>query len=613
MINGWYRVLNIIGHGSFGAVYEAEVIARSAIHIALKETIHPDHLSIFQTEFAALRQIKHENLPRYRDVFEAEGRGYLVMDFVPGQSLYDIIRSQAGPVLERLVISYGTQICDVLEHLHGQNPPILHRDIKPHNIRLTPEGLIKLVDFGMVKLGVDSTEREFTRGGSLPYAPLEQWIGGTDQRSDIYSLGATLYHLLTGRAPVPPARRQGVTPDPLVHPRELNPRLSPLLAESVLAAMRLDRTRRYQSAADLRSDLLDAAQQSRGTNPVTSIPGVRQPGTTPLSTPLVYVAPPPAAISRAAIAPRPGFAPAVTAALADTLAPVGRLMGHSHPVRAMAWGARSGILATGGGDGRIVLWSGRGQLRQERALTAGASDVFGLAWRPDDQILASAGRDQAIQLWRPGTGGRRDVWTAHTGAVYALAWSPCGTYIASAGWDKTVRIWRADDRSLNAVCTGHHHNVVCLCWSPDSTALASGSLDGTVRIWEVTRGDTLTVLSTEQRAVTDIAWSPNGDLIATGGADSTIRLWRLSGMLVETLRHHQAAVSSVQWGLGGASLVGGYADGSLNLWHLSGSSAAAHIRAHSARVNALAWSPDGGTLASASDDQRVLLWQLAKP
>ncbi|NTV64750.1 MAG: protein kinase, partial [Oscillochloris sp.] len=271
-----YRIVRLIGHGGFGAVYEVEVVSRPGIRVTLKETFEPDSLATFEKEFAVLRDLRHDNLPRYFEVFEAGGSGFLVMELVPGQSLEDVLRKQSGPVLEKLVLHYADQLCDVLGYLHNQNPPIMHRDVKPANIRLTPEGLIKLVDFGLFKQGTQTTRTERHRAGSLAYAPLEQWTGGTDQRSDIYSLGATLYHLLTGRVPPAAGARSSTASDPLTPPRQVNPRISPLLETTILTAMNLDRAQRFPSIAALHTEVGRSAQAARGTTPL-ALPRIAPP------------------------------------------------------------------------------------------------------------------------------------------------------------------------------------------------------------------------------------------------------------------------------------------------------------------------------------------------
>jgi len=154
---GAYCIVGVIGHGGFGAVYLAEDAQHPGRRIALKETFNPDQIQSYQAEFAVLAQLQHPNLPRYYNVFEADGNGYLVMEYVPGQSLEEVLNKQGGPLLETQVMGYLLQICDALACLHSHNPPIIHRDIKPANVRLTPEGLIKLVDFGLVKEGSGAT------------------------------------------------------------------------------------------------------------------------------------------------------------------------------------------------------------------------------------------------------------------------------------------------------------------------------------------------------------------------------------------------------------------------------------------------------------------------
>ncbi len=252
MVNG-YRVVRLIGHGGFGAVYEARNPEPDPPTIALKETFNPDSITSFAGEFAVLRHLHHDNLPHYYATFIANENGYLVMELIPGQSLQEIQAQTADRRLrESQVLGYAVQLCGVLTYLHTQSPLILHRDIKPDNIRLTPDGLIKLVDFGLLKQGTDTTASS-RRGLTMAYAPIEQYGSGhgggpTDARSDIYSLGATLYHLLTGEAPLPAAQRIAAGDDPLPAPQSLNPRITPHVNQAIMTAMALTRDKRFATA-----------------------------------------------------------------------------------------------------------------------------------------------------------------------------------------------------------------------------------------------------------------------------------------------------------------------------------------------------------------------------
>jgi serine/threonine-protein kinase len=200
----------------------------------------------FQREATILARLDHPNLPKVSDFFIAGGREYLVMDFVPGKDLRMLMleaRKRGEFLSEREVLGWASQLADALSYLHNQDPPILHRDIKPSNLKLTPNGVLKLVDFGLVKL-LTSDEVTITilqgRGTAL-YTPLEQYggdTGHTDARSDVYAFGATLYHLLTNQRPVE-ARELFLHPDALIPPREFNPNISQRTERAILWAMSL--------------------------------------------------------------------------------------------------------------------------------------------------------------------------------------------------------------------------------------------------------------------------------------------------------------------------------------------------------------------------------------
>ncbi|MGB0384578.1 MAG: right-handed parallel beta-helix repeat-containing protein [Ardenticatenaceae bacterium] len=256
-----YRIVRMIGHGAFGAVYEAEDTQDGNRRVALKETLKSNRIQSFREEFKVLQGLRHDHLPRYYDMFEATGRGYLVMELIPGQDLKEVLDKKKQPLLEGQVLGYALQLCKALSYLHNQNPVILHRDIKPANIRLTPDGLIKLVDFGLLKVGKQTTHR-WRRGWTPAYAPIEQqWGGGTDPRSDLYSLGATLYHLLTNRVPLSALKRMASSPDPLRSPSELNSIVSQHVADAIMKAMAVDAQDRYADVARMRHALVTVGAQ----------------------------------------------------------------------------------------------------------------------------------------------------------------------------------------------------------------------------------------------------------------------------------------------------------------------------------------------------------------
>jgi serine/threonine-protein kinase len=267
-----YVIKQIIGRGGMGSIYLAEDNRLSGRMCALKEVVHGQELTDdikaqgreqFYQEASVLARLDHPNLPKVSDYFTEHDRDYLVMDFVPGQDLKSLMeqaRKEERYIALDEALQWSSQIMDALAYLHAQDPPVIHRDIKPSNLKLTPNGLIKLVDFGLVKQMVpdEMTITVIQGRGTANYTPLEQYggdTGHTDPRSDIYALGATLYHLLTNVAPIE-AKQRFLNPNALVPPNQLNPSISPVIEQSLLWAMELHPDERPDDIETLRSALL---------------------------------------------------------------------------------------------------------------------------------------------------------------------------------------------------------------------------------------------------------------------------------------------------------------------------------------------------------------------
>jgi len=287
-----YKIRRIIGQGGMGSIYLADDIRLEGRQCALKEVEHdrslpPEMLrqarDQFLREATVLARLDHPNLPKVSDFFSIGGRDYLIMDFVPGKDLRTLMtESRQGSVFlpEEEVLAWAAQLCDALAYMHSQDPQILHRDIKPSNLKLTPNGVLKLVDFGLVKiLASDEMTVTIIQGrGTALYTPLEQYggdIGHTDARSDIYSFGATLYHLLTNHPPVE-ARERFLHPESLVAMRQLNPEISARTERAVAYAMNLHPDERPQNIEAFKEILL-------GSRPLPTTIGRRNVATRPMT------------------------------------------------------------------------------------------------------------------------------------------------------------------------------------------------------------------------------------------------------------------------------------------------------------------------------------------
>ncbi len=272
MVGERYRVVKLMGQGGMGAVYRAWD-TRLNRPVALKEMIPQSNLDAdmlaqlrqqFQQEAQVLATLVHPSLVRVTDYFSWGENEYLVMDFVEGENLAARI-GREGPQSESQVVVWAKQLLDALSYCHGRG--VIHRDIKPQNIIITPEDRAVLVDFGLVKLWNpnDPRTRTVMRGAGTPeYAPPEQYdvgLGHTDPRSDIYSLGATLYHALTGQAP-PTATQRMASPTSFLSPRHINVTVSPTMETAILKALEMAMEKRPQSAEGMARELRSGARVS---------------------------------------------------------------------------------------------------------------------------------------------------------------------------------------------------------------------------------------------------------------------------------------------------------------------------------------------------------------
>lgn len=278
LLGGRYRIVKLIGEGGFGAVYKANDERFQATRVVAIKEMSDANLSAseresalmdFRREANLLVQLSHPNLPQVSDFFEEGMKAYLVMEFIEGKTLEQVLDDADVPLDETLVMGWALQLCSVLQYLHSRQPPIIFRDMKPSNVMVTGDNQLKLIDFGIARIFKTSATKDTTLLGSQGYAPLEQYgRGQSDPRSDIYALGSTLYHLLTGSVPADaPSRR--VNPQIFLTPRQLNQHISQATEEIVLTAMEQDPDERFQSAEAMRKAILAEGEAQESFAPYT--------------------------------------------------------------------------------------------------------------------------------------------------------------------------------------------------------------------------------------------------------------------------------------------------------------------------------------------------------
>ncbi len=269
-----YKIIKKLGEGGYGSVYLAEDMRLGQRSVAIKE-LHdpsPEARQIFAREAQLLALLNHPGLVRVSDFF-SEGRShYIVMDYIDGRDLLELVleADDAHCLLPAdKVAGWMMQVCEAVAYLHQQNPPIVHRDIKPPNIRLNRDGHAILVDFGIAKVDPDSKTHKLARAFSPGFSPPEQYSGGggTDTRSDVYALGATMYCLLTVQPP-PDGFDRLIEDQPLIPPRQINPNVSQELEEVISKAMALNSLHRYRDGVEM----LKALQKALGQQPLRPSP-----------------------------------------------------------------------------------------------------------------------------------------------------------------------------------------------------------------------------------------------------------------------------------------------------------------------------------------------------
>jgi WD40 repeat protein len=638
---GDYELIEAIARGGMGVVYRARQISLNR-PVALKmilagQLATPAVKQRFQTEAEAAARLDHPNIVPIYEIGEHQGRHYFSMKLIEAGTLASVAPShQSAAVLPQrrsaaLSRDAATIIAKVARAVHyAHQRGILHRDLKPTNILLDEKGEPHVTDFGLAKLAEDDSSLTMSGAvlGTPAYMSPEQAAGqnrGLTTSADIYSLGAILYELLSGRPPfgadTPVETLRQVCEQEPIQPRTLNPAVDRDLETICLKCLNKDPLRRYGSAEMLAEDL----ERWRNGEPILARPSTawertrrwtrRNPEIAALAAGLVL------AISAGMLAT--GFMwhrARQTAVAAQQLfyvasmkqaqaaweeIDVGRVRQlldetRDSPLRGFEW----------------HYWQRLTHLNQ-KTLRGHSAEVVGVAISADGERIASGSMDHTAKVWELASGRELLTLEGHTDVILAVAFSPDGQRIVTGSFDKTARVWDAASGRELFRLEGHANEVGPVAFSHDGRRILTGSADNTVRLW-----DAITGLELHRLPGQSAALSPDGrqiaatGLVSVGGnlladeASKTVTLWDVGSHRERLLqlKGHSEAILSVAFSIDGQRIVTASRDNTAKVWDVATGTNLITLRGHRLQVESAAFSWDGKQIVTASEDQTAKVW-----
>jgi serine/threonine protein kinase len=611
-----YRALKILGQGGFGRTFLAEdVTAPRHPYCVIKQSLPLRHAApenrerasdLFRQEARRLGQLgQHPQIPYLLDQFEQENGQFLVQEFIDGPDLEAMLQEQ-GPFSEGQVRFLLQDLLPVLDYIHQHH--VIHRDIKPANIirPVNSEHLV-LVDFGASKIvSASALAQTGTVIGSAGYAAPEQTMGKAEYASDLYSLGVTCAHLLTG---LHPFDLYSVSEDGWIWPQCLPQPISQGLHQVLEGMLKKATSRRYQTALQVLDDL-----QRLPTTLALQPPSQAAPVTTGPNLP---VPPPKRKIStRQPRRPESGEA--------NPWRYVQSIAGHEGPITALAFAPDGQLLVTGGTDRSIKLWNlGRGEPLHTfpgRSLWFGnghGDRVHSLVFTDEGDTLVSGSDDGLVKLWDIPNRKLKATLERQGWDITTLAISQDGRILATGSSDGAVHLWDMQRQIPRGDFIHHRDRITSLLIHPDHRTIISASADRLIRVWDLHTGQLLNTLVGHGDGVSAIAPIPGWHSLVSSSWDSTLKLWDLdSRHPVQTLNGHAEAALRVAVSPAGDYIASGGQDGLILLWELEWVDGLPQVyqappwRLHQSwGIVALAFSPDGLTLVSSSNDETVSIWR----
>jgi serine/threonine protein kinase len=644
LLKGRYRVFHTLGQNlaarTFLAVDEDQPSAPRCViqEFFDSETVVDGQKQLnrtFRASASALDELgKHPQIPKLLASFELDGCQYLVQEYIEGRDLATQL-SEKGVFKEIHIWYLLSELLPILQFVHDHQ--LIHRDIKPSNIihrKSIPTtqavdssaGLV-LVDFGGAIPANSGPLKTDTVTGSAEYTAPEQIKGEAIPSSDIYSLGVTCIHLLTGMSPfdlfdikadswawrhylkVPVSTRLGRILDKMVH-RETSKRYRSI--EAIL------KDTKYGPAP---VDIVQGKPQwilGTWAGAVVALLSLLLGSRLHSPQPEAFTYQEPVAIPEFPFnsQPMPDFHPQASQELTavQTLATL-----EKNPVWAVAVSPNGQIIVSGNNDIIRLLDKRDGQVT--KVLAGHSGPVWSVAVSPDGRTIVSGGADNTIKLWNLYTGKLIRSWAGHKDGVFSVTFSPDSKTIASVGKDKTLKLWQVGDGVELKTFQWLSDEVQSVTFSPDRQTLATGNSDGTIKLWNWRTGELKASLTGHDEAVWTLAISPDGKKLASGSWDKTVRIWDLYDYPQPTafmsLIGHADKVKSLAFSPDGEKLASGDLSGTIKLWKIASGAEQMRtgemegtLKGHSTWVE-LAFNPQDQTLISGSFDDTIKVWQVS--
>lgn len=579
-----YLGIRPIGQGGFGRTFQAIDKDKPSEPPCVIKQFFPQMegtaatqkaAELFTQEAVALEQLDHPHIPKLLAYFiTSDRRQYLVQEFIDGQNLKEEL-SRAGVFSPAKIQELLMTILPMLAYIHQLG--FIHRDIKPENIiRRSQDGQLFLVDFGAAKItSVNNPQQAGTTIGTPEFMAPEQRRGGAFESSDLYSLGVTCVHLLTGISPFnlfDDDQMKWVWRDFLAQPIELQ------LCRVLDRLIQYKPIDRYSTAKEAIADL--------GSNPVTITP----------------------------VNPTERVIPTALINTTQTWECVSTVAWHSKSINAIASSGK--YLVSGDDGGTVAVWN-LTMPQQPIATYSTNHSVYTVAASPNHSQIASGDKNRKIQLRRRESIGNScqelhadfSNLDSHSGYVYCLQFSPDGQILASGGADRRIRLWNADTGKIIYTLDGHQEAVTCLEFMPNSKILVSASADRTIRFWDIGQKQLLKTIEAHDEQIHALAISQDGQMIVSGSRDRTVSVRHLGSKQNDTLTGHQEGVLTVAISPDMKTIASGAEDGTVNLWDVSSQRLITSIQAHQSAVKSILFQPLDRTLITASCDRTIKIWQ----